>query len=276
MSAADQSRIKIGFHLGPQHGDYPVMRRQWMAAEELGVDALYSSDHFFAQSVGDVDAAAGDRPKASAGQNFEGMTIQAAMAATTTRPEIGAIVHAIGYRNPHLMADMARTIDHISGGRFILGLGTGYLEQDYVEYGYQWTTQKERSLELLEKVPIIRERLGKLDPPPLRRMPFLIASGGAKIGLEIVARHADIWHIYGHTAQIAEKLGQLQEKCAKVGRRFEDIEVATWYVPGMFGLSDSPDDIVAIGIRNLIQIQTGPSWDLGLVRELLQWRDNRA
>ena len=110
------------------------------------------------------------------------------MAATATHPEIGCLVHAIGYRNPNLMADMARTIDHISGGRFILGLGTGYLEQDYVEYGYEWTTQKERSLELAAKIPIIRDRLDRLAPPPLRKMPFLIASMGGKIGLETILR----------------------------------------------------------------------------------------
>ena len=162
MADSAAPKVKIGFHLGPQHGEYRIMRNQWMVAEELGIDALYSSDHFFAQDV-EIKITTGERPLPTAGANFEGMTVQAAMAATTTRPEIGCLVHAIGYRNPHLLADMARTIDHISGGRFILGLGTGYLKQDFVEYGYQWTSQTERSLELAAKVPVIKDRLARLE-----------------------------------------------------------------------------------------------------------------
>jgi alkanesulfonate monooxygenase SsuD/methylene tetrahydromethanopterin reductase-like flavin-dependent oxidoreductase (luciferase family) len=200
------------------------------------------------------------------------MTIQASMAATTTRPEIGCLVHAIGYRNPHLLADMARTIDHISGGRFILGLGTGYLQQDFAEYGYPWTSQAERSLELAAKVPVIKDRLTRLNPPPLRKMPILIAAMGEKIGLPTVARHADIWHVYGAAEQVCRKIESLKKICADVGRPFEEIEIATWYIPEM-GLTTPPDDFLAMGIRNIIHLKQGPHWDLGVVRELLQWRD---
>lgn len=274
MAASGHPKAKIGFHLGPQHGEYRVMRNQWMAAEELGVDALYSSDHFFAQDI-EIEITTGERPLPTAGANFEGMTVQAAMAATTSRPEISCLVHAIGYRNPNLMADMARTIDHISGGRFILGLGTGYLEPDFVEYGYDWTTQAERSRELAAKIPIIKDRLEKLNPPPLRKLPLLIAAMGEKIGLPIVARHADIWHVYGAADQVAGKIEKLKELCGEIGRPFEEIEIATWYVPDM-GLVTPPDDFLAMGIRNIINLQRGPDWDLGVVRELLEWRDNLA
>lgn len=275
MAKAAAKPIRIGFHLGPQHGEYRRMREQWLAAEALGVDALYSADHFFAQSI-EIDAGKGERPPATAGANFEGMTIQAAMAATTTRPEIGCIVHAIGYRNPHLMADMARTIDHISGGRFILGLGTGYLERDFVEYGYEWKSQTARSLELAEKIPVIRDRLDRLEPPPLRRMPLLIGAMGEKIGLPTVARHADIWHVYGTADVVAAKIERVRELCAQIGRPFEEIELATWFLPGVMGISNSPDDMLALGIRNVINLQAGPNWDLGIVQELLQWRDRLA
>lgn len=274
MAVDRRPRTKIGFHLGPQHGDYPTMRRQWLAAEELGADALYSSDHFFAQAE-EITVREGERPPVTAGANFEGMTIQAAMAATTSRAEIGCLVHAIGYRNPNLLADMARTIDHISGGRFILGLGTGYLEQDYTEYGFDLGTQKQRSLELAEKLPVIRDRLGKLNPPPLRKMPLLIAAMGEKIGLRTVARHADIWHVYGAPDYVAGKIERLQEICLEEGRDFAEIELATWYIPE-FGLATPPDDSLAMGIHNIIHLQRGPDWDLGILRELLQWRDSRT
>lgn len=264
--------VKIGFHLGPQHGEYRVMQRQWMLAEELGVDTLYSSDHFFAQDV-EIEIQMGERPFPTAGANFEGMTIQAAMAATTTRPEISCLVHAIGYRNPNLMADMARTIDHISGGRFILGLGTGYLKQDFEEYGYAWTSQTDRSLELAAKLPVIKDRLAQLNPPPLRRMPILIAAMGEKIGLPTVARHADIWHLYGAADQVADKIEKLRSICAEIGRDFDEIEIATWYVPDM-GIATPPDELLAMGISNIINLQRGPDWDLGVVRELLEWRHN--
>lgn len=267
-----RTRAKIGFHLGPQHGEYRVMRDQWLAAEELGADALYSSDHFFAQAE-EIEITTGERPLPTVGANFEGMTIQAAMAATTTRPEIGCLVHAIGYRNPNLLADMARTIDHISGGRFILGLGTGYLEQDFAEYGFPFTSQKERSLELAAKLPIIKDRLAALNPPPLRKMPILIAAMGEKIGLPTVARHADIWHVYGTADQVQAKIGKLKDICREVGRPFGEIEIATWYIPEM-GLATAPDDFLAMGISNIIHLQRGPHWDLGILRELLQWRDN--
>jgi probable F420-dependent oxidoreductase len=272
VAAQDRADVKIGFHLGPQHGAYRVMRDQWLAAEELGVGALYSSDHFFAQDV-DIEIRMGERPLPTAGANFEGMTIQAAMAATTTRPEIGCLVQAVGYRNPNLLADMARTIDHISGGRFILGLGTGYLKPDFVEYGYEWTSQAERSRELAAKLPVIKARLEQLNPPPLRRMPILIAAMGEKFGLPTVARHADVWHLYGAADEIAGKIEKLKELCAEIGRDFGEIEIATWYVPEM-GIATPPDDLLVMGIRNIINLQRGPAWDLGVVRELLQWRGN--
>jgi len=264
--------VKIGFHLAPQHGAYPAMRKRWLEAEELGVDSLYTSDHFFAQSV-DVEAADGVRPPASSGANFEATAIESAMAATTSRPQIGCLVHAIGFRNPNLLADFARTVDHISGGRFILGLGTGYLQNDYEEYGFDWTTQRSRSLELAAKVPIILARLEKLNPPPVSKIPILIATMGAEIGLRVVAAHADIWHLFGRQDQILEKIDDLKHHCKQVGRDFSEIEICTWYTPGMLNINITPDEIIDLGIRNIIHIQTGPDWDLGVLRELLQWRD---
>ena len=150
--------IKIGFMVSAQHGEYATMRERWMEAEALGVDALYTCDHFFSQKMPEKFGSGEqyEKPPVVNGLNFEGTTILAAMAATTTRPEIGCLVHAIGYRNPNLLAEIARTIDHISGGRFILGLGSGYSEQDYVEYGYEYGTAKSRMEDLARAIPSSR------------------------------------------------------------------------------------------------------------------------
>ena len=79
----------------------------------------------------------------------------------------------------------------------------------------------------------------------------------------------------GQFEQVAGKIEKLKAICGEVGRSFEEIEIATWYIPEM-GLTTAPDDFLAMGIRNIIHLQRGPGWDLGIVRELLQWRDNLA
>ena len=263
--------VTIALQMAPQFGDMARMRKVWMEAEELGVDRLYTCDHFFAMII-TTDVLTGAHAEvAPLAKNFEATTIQAAMAATTTRPEIGCIVHSNNYRNPNLMADIARTIDHISGGRFILGLGSGYLKADYDEYGYSYGTQASRLGDLARDLPIIKSRLGKLVPPPMRRIPFLIASAGEKIGLRIVAEHADIWHVYGTRDTLVHKIQVLEQHCASIGRDPREIGFATQYIPGQMSDAD-PDEYLKLGFRHLNAVTTGPDWDLGVLRELLQWR----
>lgn len=266
------SALKIGIHMAPQYGDLRDMRAAWIHAEELGVDRIYVADHFHAQVLNkDVVSEAAASPIAY-DKNFEATAVQAAMAATTSRAEIGCLVHANSYRNPNLMADIARTIDHISGGRYILGMGAGYLKPDYDEYGYAFGTAKSRMEDLVRDIPIIKARLAKLNPPPLRRMPLLIAAMGENLGMPLCARHADIWHVYGELDKVAHKCGVFRQLCTDVGRNPDDVELSVSYFPEVTHRPADLEGFVELGITHIIVTAFGPKWDLGPLREMLQWR----
>jgi probable F420-dependent oxidoreductase len=253
--------VTIGLQVIPQHGDYEAMRRAWVEADEFGVDRIYNWDHFYPLS-GDPE-----------GKHFESLTIQAAMAALTKNAQISSLVICNSYRNPQLLADMARTIDHISGGRFVLGIGSGWFQKDYDEYGYEFGTAGSRLRDLERALPLIKERWEKLNPQPLHRIPILIGGSGEKVTLRLVAEHADEWHSFGDPATMKHKSDVLDEWCSKVGRDPKEI-VRSTTITRLGGERRNAEEYIDLGFTDFVVSVTGPDWDLAPLREALAWRDS--
>jgi probable F420-dependent oxidoreductase len=252
--------IRVAFDTLPQHGEYPKMRAAWVKAEELGVDQLFNWDHFY-PLFGDAD-----------GMHLECWTLLAAMAEVTERVEFGALVTCNSYRNPNLLAHMAGTVDNISGGRLILGIGSGWFQRDYDEYGYEFGTAPSRLRDLDAALPVIKARWERLKPPTKRRIPIMIGGGGEKVTLRITAQHADIWHGFGDIETMRHKYGVLDEWCAKVGRDPSEIERSTTLRPWDF---ERAEELVEIGVTHFVHSAEGPNWDVGPLAEILAWRDER-
>jgi probable F420-dependent oxidoreductase len=253
-------RVTIGVQVIPQHGDWEAMKRAWLQADALGVDRIYNWDHFFPLS--------GDRD----GKHFESLTVQAAMAALTTNAEISSLVICNSYRNPNLLADMARTIDHISGGRFVLGIGSGWFEKDYDAYGYEFGTAGSRLRDLDRALTTIKARWEKLNPPPLRRIPILIGGSGEKVTLRIVAEQADEWHTFGDAAVLAHKSRVLDDWCERVGRDPKEIVRSTTIYSQSRGEQRDGDPLLELGFTDFVVSVQGPDWDLTALERVLAWR----
>lgn len=251
--------VRIGVQLQPQHADYGQIRDAVRRAEDLGVDVIFNWDHFF-PLTGDPD-----------GKHFECWTMLGAWAEQTERVQIGALVTCNSYRKPELLADMARTVDHISGGRLILGIGAGWFEKDYDELGYEFGTAGARIADLAAALPRIKARWAASNPAPTRDIPVLIGGGGERKTLRVVAEHADVWHSFGDAATLARKSAILDEHGAAVGR-----DTAT-LVERSVAVSRPPQEQAAAyleaGATLLTVGVSGPDYDLSLVETWVAWRD---
>ena len=251
--------VRIAVQLQPQHADYVAIREALKEAEDIGVDIAFNWDHFFPLS-GDPD-----------GLHFECWTMLGAWAEQTSRLEIGALVTCNTYRNPELLADMARTVDHISNGRLILGIGSGWKQKDYDEFGYEFGTAGSRLDDLAEALPRVERRMAAGNPPPTRPIPVLIGGGGVKKTIPLVAKHATIWHVFTDLAEFTAKNAVLVEECAKIGRDPGEIERSAG-APAT-GPGADAEALVEAGVSMFTIGLSGPDYDTGTLRDWVRWRD---
>ena len=260
--------IRIGVQLQPQHApQYRYIRDAVRRCEDIGVDIAFNWDHFF-PLYGDPD-----------GAHFECWTMLGAWAEQTSSIEIGALVTCNSYRNPDLLADMARTVDHISGGRLVLGIGSGWKQRDYDEYGYEFGTAGSRLDDLAAALPRIKTRLARLNPAPTRDIPLLIGGEGERKTLRLVAEHADIWHSFTTRATYPRKAAVLAGHCTAVGRDAGGIERSaavggeTGAGRGTGALINQAEELVGLGVSLLTVGCSGPDYDLTAAEALCRWRD---
>ena len=220
--------MRISAKLAPTF-DYPQLEEFWRAADDLGFEAVWNYDHFY----GLVD---NTKP------THEGWTTLAAMAAVTRRARVGCMVTGVTYRNPAILAKMAVTVDHISGGRLDFGIGAGWHEAEHRGYGIEFPSPGTRVAMLDEALTVIRRlwteesvtfegRFYTLtdaicEPKPIQQPhpPIVVGGSGPKM-LRVIARHADEWNMPSHQGpqEWGEVNTRLTDACAEVGREPGDI-----------------------------------------------------
>jgi alkanesulfonate monooxygenase SsuD/methylene tetrahydromethanopterin reductase-like flavin-dependent oxidoreductase (luciferase family) len=232
------TEVKLGINLWSQAGDWPSFLEAGRRAEALGYDHLWTWDHFYA-IFGDPHQPI-----------FEGYTALAALAQATERIRLGLFVGANTFRNPGLAVKSAVTIDHISGGRAILGTGGAWFEDEHSAFGIDFGTGFGQRLDWLgEATGVIRRLLDgeevtsepggryafaglRIAPLPRQaHLPIMIGGGGERKTLRIVAEYADMWNVFGTPETVARKDAILREHCAAVGRDQASIERTLGFKP---------------------------------------------
>ncbi|HEX2883206.1 MAG TPA: LLM class flavin-dependent oxidoreductase [Candidatus Limnocylindria bacterium] len=237
--------IKLGVLAWNQYTDWASLRDAGIRADELGYHSLWTWDHLY-PIVGSHE-----------GPIFEGWLTLAAWAERTERVRIGLMVGANTFRNPALVAKMATTLDHISGGRAVLGIGGAWFETEHRAYGLEFGGSPGERLRWLEEAAIIMRGMlhgerpsgdrfydtheVRNDPPPVQEhLPLLIGGGGERKTLRIVARYADACNVGGGFENVKRKDEILRRHCEEVGRDEAEIERTTGV--GICVLRDDPDE----------------------------------
>lgn len=203
---------------------YPVLESFWRTADEMGFHSVANYDHFYGL-------------ESDTGPTLEGWTSLAAMATIVQRARVSCLVTGVTYRNPAVLAKMAVTVDHISGGRLDFGLGAGWHEAEHRGYGIEFAGAGTRVAMLDEALTLIRKlwtqdsvtfdgryytlRDAPCEPKPLQRPhPPIVVGGDKPKMLRVIARHADEWNVpsHGDVAAWTKTSTELDEACAEIGR----------------------------------------------------------
>jgi F420-dependent oxidoreductase-like protein len=222
--------VRFGAAFWIQRTDWPSLRNAAIAAERAGFESIWFDDHLLADEGDWHDS------------KLEGWAALAALAPLTTKARLGLLVAANTFRNPGLTAKLATTLDHVSGGRLILGIGAGWFGREHEAFGLDFGTGFGQRLDRLEESVGLIERLlagervthdGRFyrfedaicAPRPIQpHLPILIGGSGREKTLRTVARHADLWNAYASRDRVTESLAILRERCAEVGRPYEAID----------------------------------------------------
>jgi F420-dependent oxidoreductase-like protein len=224
--------IKFGL-FAPQVGlPFTAITQRAQLADRLGYHSFWFVDHMWSRGLPDMD-------------HLEAWTLMSATAAVTERIGIGTLVLCNSYRNPAMLAKMTASLDQVSNGRVLLGLGAGWMDEEYRAYGYPFPPTRVRIEQLDEALTIIKLMLttprasfqGKYyaiddavnNPKPVQqpRPPILIGGAGERRLLRVVAEHADIWNCPNNAAlDLERKLGVLRRHCDDIGRDAGEIEVS--------------------------------------------------
>jgi len=225
--------IKVGVLLWPQTATWGPLRDAAVRADRAGLDSLWTWDHLMA-IVGPWEQPI-----------LEGWATLAALGALTEHATLGLMVGANTFRNPGLTAKLATTLDHVSGGRVVLGIGGAWFEREHDAFGFDETWGSgfgERLDRLDESVMLLRrlldgERIAQhegrfytmrdalCEPRPVQaHLPILIGGSGPKKTLRTTARYADAWNTSGSLEELTQKDSNLRERCAEIGRNPDEIE----------------------------------------------------
>ncbi len=224
---------QAGFGIfSPQAGmSFKAIADRAAQAEALGYHSLWFVDHFWNRGLPDADC-------------LESMALMSAIAARTEKLRIGTLVICNSFRNPALLAKALTTIDHVSNGRLEIGMGAGWMDEEYRGYGYDFPTMGARLRQLEEGLKILKllfaekrasfaGRYYRLDdainnPKPLQspHPPITIGGGGEKVMLRIVAQYADRWNCPAGYRSFEEKLNALKGHCQAVGRDLSSINIS--------------------------------------------------
>ena len=220
--------MRFSFWPNPSQSYEDVLKLA-LHVEQTGWDGIWYADHFMANA-----------PDTSTPWP-EAWTTLAAIGATVPRLRLGTLVMGNTYRHPAIVAKMAATLDHISGGRAVLGLGSGWQENEHKQYGIPFYTVGERLARLDEACQVIKllfnEKKSDFDgrfyqlqdaslaPKPIQNpLPLLIGGGGEKVTLKITAKYADEWNVWGDVDKLRAKMKILDQHCADVGRDPKEIK----------------------------------------------------